>query len=62
MKKKNTIIYFLAILLLIACEYLLLSEIAVSQRGLVIVMSAAGVLTALAAIVFCVRRSSRDIL
>jgi uncharacterized membrane protein len=63
MKRKNVIVFFLSIPVLVVCEYLLLTEVSVNnQRTGVIIFASLGALISLVAIVVSFRKSAADIL
>ncbi|HVZ57912.1 MAG TPA: hypothetical protein VG870_14730 [Chitinophagaceae bacterium] len=61
MKTKYSIVFFLAILLLVICEYVFLSEITEGHRMGVLIATGLGGLFSALAVVFCYMRSGKDV-
>ncbi|HEU4575812.1 MAG TPA: hypothetical protein VFS36_12480 [Chitinophagaceae bacterium] len=60
MKTKYSILFFTAIILLVACEYIFLSELTEAHRIPVLVVTALGVLLSASTVIFCYTRSGKD--
>jgi len=61
MKTKYSIIFLAAIILLLVCEYLFLTELIESHRMVILFLAAAGVISSACIAVLCYIRSAKDV-
>jgi len=61
MKTKYSIIFFAAVILLLVCEYLFLTELMELHRLLILFLAAVGVISASCIAVLCYIRSAKDV-
>jgi predicted membrane channel-forming protein YqfA (hemolysin III family) len=60
MKRKYSIVFFLAIVLLIICEYIFLAELNDTHRFFILFLAATGVVISSLAVIFCYVRSAKE--
>ncbi|MGC4037441.1 MAG: hypothetical protein QM764_15880 [Chitinophagaceae bacterium] len=61
MKTKHSIIFISAIVLLLVCEYLFLTELIEAHRLIILFLAAIGVISSSCIAVLCYIRSSKDV-
>jgi hypothetical protein len=61
MKTKYSIIFLAAIILLLVCEYLFLTELTEAHRIFILLLAAIGVVASACIAVLCYIRSAKDI-
>ncbi|MES1219954.1 MAG: hypothetical protein ABUT20_30915 [Bacteroidota bacterium] len=61
MKTKYSIIFIAAIVLLLVCEYLFLTELMEAHRLMILFLAAGGVVSASCIAILCYIRSAKDV-